>query len=75
MQFPNGVNKSNLIKLGVLAGAYYLMKGKKSNPSANNNNAPVVVDNDNAATEDKNKSLTPFQLGKELADKVLGRKA
>ena len=37
MQFPNGVNKSNLIKLGVLGAAYYMLKGRnKTQPTIEN---------------------------------------
>lgn len=82
MQFPNGVTKSNLIKLGVLGAAYYMLKGRnKTQPTIENkanNSAPV--DNkpaDNAAansTATKPNKTTAFTVGKELAAKVLGKK-
>ena len=50
MQFPNGVNKSNLIKLGVLGAAYYMLKGRnKTQPTIENKaNNPAPVDNEPA---------------------------
>ncbi|UAY36387.1 hypothetical protein LAJ61_06795 [Moraxella osloensis] len=82
MQFPNGVTKSNLIKLGVLGAAYYMLKGRnKTQPTLENkvnNSAPV--DNepaDNAAANSngtKPAKTTAFTMGKELAAKVLGKK-
>ena len=84
MQFPNGVNKSNLIKLGVLGAAYYMLKGRnKTQPTIENkanNPAPVdnePADNDNGAadsTATKPTKTTAFTMGKELAAKVLGKK-
>ena len=50
MQFPNGVTKSNLIKLGVLGAAYYMLKGRnKTQPTIENKaNNPAPVDNEPA---------------------------
>ena len=76
MQFPNGVNKSNLIKLGVLGAAYYLLKGRNQSPSKIENksdNNTQYDDNQSSSATDNSKS-TPFTLGKELAAKVLGKK-
>lgn len=79
MQFPNGVNKSNLIKLGVLAGAYYLMKGRNNQQTIQAKNQELQQRQDqldnNQEKLDNNERLTPFQLGKALADKFLGRKS
>ena len=86
MQFPNGVTKSNLIKLGVLGAAYYMLKGRnKTQPTIENKagkqaNNPALVDNepaDNAAANSngtKPAKTTAFTMGKELAAKVLGKK-
>jgi hypothetical protein len=83
MQFPNGVNKSNLIKLGVLGAAYYMLKGRnKTQPTIENKagskaNNPVSADNDNDAadsTATKSTTNTVFTMGKDLAAKVLGKK-
>nr|WP_313015050.1 hypothetical protein [Moraxella sp. CTOTU48841] len=86
MQFPNGVNKSNLIKLGVLGAAYYMLKGRNKtqptieNKAGNQANNPASVDNepaDNAAANSnatKPAKTTAFTMGKELAAKVLGKK-
>ena len=79
MQFPNGVNKSNLIKLGVLGAAYYMLKGrKKTQPTIENKaNNPAPVENepaDNAAANSNGTKTTAFTMGKELAAKVLGKK-
>ena len=82
MQFPNGVNKSNLIKLGVLGAAYYMLKGRnKTQPAIENKaNNPAPVDNapaDNAPANSngtKPAKTTAFTMGKELAAKVLGKK-
>lgn len=86
MQFPNGVNKSNLIKLGVLGAAYYMLKGRNKtqptieNKAGNQANNPALVDNepaDNTAANSngtKPAKTTAFTMGKELAAKVLGKK-
>lgn len=84
MQFPNGVTKSNLIKLGVLGAAYYMLKGRnKTQPTIENkarnqaNNPVPADDNDNRAadsTPTKPTKTTAFTMGKELAAKVLGKK-
>lgn len=80
MQFPNGVNKSNLIKLGVLGAAYYMLKGRnKTQPTIENKagskaNNPVPADNDNRAADSTATKPTVFTMGKELAAKVLGKK-
>lgn len=86
MQFPNGVTKSNLIKLGVLGAAYYMLKGRNKtqptieNKAGNQANNPAPVDNeptDNAAANSnatKTAKTTAFTMGKELAAKVLGKK-
>ena len=79
MQFPNGVTKSNLIKLGVLGAAYYMLKGRnKTQPTIENKaNNPAPVDNeptDNAAANSNGTKTTAFTMGKELAAKVLGKK-
>ena len=82
MQFPNGVTKSNLIKLGVLGAAYYMLKGRnKTQPTIENKaNNPAPVDNepaDNTAANSngtKPAKTTAFTMGKELAAKVLGKK-
>ena len=83
MQFPNGVNKSNLIKLGVLGAAYYMLKGRNKtqptieNKAGNQADNPVPADNDNRAadsTATKPTKTTAFTMGKELAAKVLGKK-
>lgn len=76
MQFPNGVNKSNLIKLGVLGAAYYMLKGRnKSQPSLENKTTDASqADSDVASNEGENKKTTAFTMGKELAAKVLGKK-
>lgn len=81
MQFPNGVNKSNLIKLGVLGAAYYLMKGRNTKPANKQieQRQEQLDDNqerldNNQKSLDSNEKLTPFQLGKQLAGKFLGKK-
>lgn len=86
MQFPNGVTKSNLIKLGVLGAAYYMLKGRNKtqptieNKAGNQANNPAPVDNeptDNTAVNSngtKSAKTTAFTMGKELAAKVLGKK-
>ena len=81
MQFPNGVNKSNLIKLGVLGAAYYMLKGRnKTQPTIENkarnqaNNPVPADDNDNRAADSTPTKPTVFTMGKELAAKVLGKK-
>lgn len=86
MQFPNGVTKSNLIKLGVLGAAYYMLKGRNKtqptieNKAGNQANNPAPVDNepaDNASANSngtKPAKTTAFTMGKELAAKVLGKK-
>ena len=81
MQFPNGVNKSNLIKLGVLGAAYYMLKGRNKtqptieNKAGNQANNPVPADDDAAdSTATKPNKTTAFTMGKELAAKVLGKK-
>ena len=86
MQFPNGVNKSNLIKLGVLGAAYYMLKGRNKtqptieNKAGNQANNPAPVDNETAdnATANSNGSrptkTTAFTMGKELAARGLGKK-
>lgn len=82
MQFPNGVNKSNLIKLGVLGAAYYLIKGRNNskptlaNDQANNRPENTESQSDrasNARNNEKTKT-TVFTMGKDLAAKVLGKK-
>lgn len=76
MQFPNGVNKSNLIKLGILGAAYYMFKGRnQSQPSIENKATDSAqADNDSASNDNGNTKTTAFTMGKELAAKVLGKK-
>lgn len=84
MQFPNGVNKSNLIKLGVLGAAMYLMNNRNKSQAqignkSNAQNSQQQNQQNNQASEKANanngKPLTPFQMGKALANKFLGRKS
>lgn len=77
MQFPNGVNKSNLIKLGVLGAAMYLMNNRnKSQAKIQDKRDNSQQDSDNQMDKRQNdKNLTPFQMGKALADKFLGRQS
>lgn len=75
MQFPNGVNKSNLIKLGLLGTAMYLMNNRNKSQAKIQNKNNAQQDNDNQADERQDKKLTPFQMGKALADKFLGRQS
>ncbi len=77
MQFPNNVNKSNLIKLGVMGAAMYFMNNRKKNATTSNNQAveqrQEQLDN-NQKPLDSQEKMTPFTFGKSLADKFLGKK-
>ena len=77
MQFPNNVNKSNLIKLGVMGAAMYFMNNRKKNATTSNNQAveqrQEQLDN-NQKPLDSQEKMTPFTFGKSLADKCLGKK-
>lgn len=75
MQFPNNVNKSNLIKLGVLGVGMYLMNNRNK-AKANNSNQLIEQRQEPAETQQNtsNQKMTPFTFGKSLADKLLGRK-
>lgn len=77
MQFPNGVNKSNLIKLGVLGAAMYFMNNRnKPQTKIQNKRDDSPQNDDNQMDKRQNdKNLTPFQMGKALADKFLGRQS
>ena len=81
MQFPNGVNKSNLIKLGVLGAAVYMMKNRNKPTATLQDKSSVTpdssADNDNNAVENAAKQTTKttaFTMGKDLAAKLLGKK-
>lgn len=77
MQFPNNVNKSNLIKLGVIGAAMYFMNNRKKNATTSNNQAveqrQEQLDN-NQKQLDSQEKMTPFTFGKSLANKFLGKK-
>ncbi len=77
MQFPNNVNKSNLIKLGVMGAAMYFMNNRKKNATTSNNQAveqrQEQLDN-NQKQLDSQEKMTPFTFGKSLANKFLGKK-
>ncbi len=75
MQFPNGVNKSNLIKLGVLGAAMYLMKNRNSQSKTPAPSTNTDVSEPQSTDQGDKKPATPFELGKSLANKFLGRKA
>lgn len=77
MQFPNGVNKSNLIKLGLVGAAMYFMNNRnKSQAKIQDKRDNSQQDSDNQMDKRQNdKNLTPFQMGKALADKFLGRQS
>ena len=76
MQFPNGVTKSNLIKLGVLGAAVYMMKNRNKPTATLQDKSSVTpdssADNDNAAKQTT--KTTAFTMGKDLAAKLLGKK-
>lgn len=77
MQFPNGVNKSNLIKLGVLGAAYYMLKGRNTQPAnkqIQQRQAQLDENQERLDNNNNNQKLTPFQMGKQLAGKFLGKK-
>ncbi len=77
MQFPNNVNKSNLIKLGVMGAAMYFMNNRKKNATTSNNQAVEQRQNqldNNQKPLDSQEKMTPFTFGKSLADKFLGKK-
>lgn len=75
MQFPNGVNKSNLIKLGILGAAYYMLKGRKqSQPSIENKANETAQADKDSSNNNANTKTSAFTMGKELASKVLGKK-
>ncbi len=78
MQFPNGVNKSNLIKLGILGAAMYMLKNRNtSSAKITNQNASdsqqAANQQADAPTSSDSRKASPFTLGKQLAEKVLGR--
>lgn len=83
MQFPNGVNKSNLIKLGVLGAAMYLLNNRNKSPAKISHTSTTPnkgqktanhpLEQDNKASDNQAK-MTPFTLGKQLANKFLGKK-
>jgi hypothetical protein len=80
MQFPNGVNKSNLIKLGILGAAMYMLKNRNKSPAKITNqnasdNQQTANQEDDTPTANDSQKMTPFTLGKQLAEKVLGRQA
>ena len=77
MQFPNNVNKSNLIKLAVMGAAMYFMNNRKKNATTSNNQAVEQRQNqldNNQKPLDSQEKMTPFTFGKSLADKFLGKK-
>lgn len=78
MQFPNNVNKSNLIKLGVLGAAMYLMNNRNKSQARNSDNPQIQQRQEqldkNQERLDSQQKMTPFTFGKSLADKFLGRK-
>lgn len=77
MQFPNGVNKSNLIKLGVLGAAYYMLKGRNTQPAnkqIQQRQEQLDENQERLDNNNNNQKLTPFQMGKQLAGKFLGKK-
>ena len=77
MQFPNNVNKSNLIKLGVMGAAMYFMNNRKKNATTSNNQAVEQRQNqldNNQKPLDSQEKMTPFTFGKSLANKFLGKK-
>ena len=77
MQFPNGVNKSNLIKLGVLGAAYYMLKGRNTQPAnkqIQQRQEQLDENQERLDNNNNNQTLTPFQMGKQLAGKFLGKK-
>lgn len=78
MQFPNNINKSNLIKLGVLGVGMYLMNNRNKAKATNSNSQQIQQRqeqlNDNQENLNRQQKMTPFTFGKSLADKLLGKK-
>lgn len=79
MQFPNNVNKSNLIKLGVLGVGMYLMNNRNKSQASTNQQQQQLDNNqqrldNNQKQLDRQEKTTPFTLGKSLANKLLGKK-